>query len=480
MKSYDLVVIGSGPGGYVAAIRGSQLGLKTAIIEKSELGGVCLNWGCIPTKALLDSAHLYDKIKKSQEFGIKTSQVEIDFPKIIQRSRSVANRMSKGVEYLMKKNQIDVYYGFGKFKDTFTIQIFKQENSNEVIEELQTKKTIIAVGARAKNLPHVSIDNTYVIDYKKAMTLESLPKKLLIVGGGAIGVEFADIYNLLGTEVTLIEILPQILPNEDEEISKTLQNIFSKRNIKIHTQTTIREFKIQDHKVHVELQKQEQEIIKEDFDHVLLAVGIQANTENLNLDKVFVDLKKDKIIVNSYYQTTNPNIYAIGDCIETPALAHVASHEGIRAAEHAYLSLKKEKKVSTNFDVQIEPIRYQWIPSCVYSQPEIASVGLTEKKAKELNYNYIVGKFPYQALGRAHAANERDGFVKVLIDKKTHKILGIHIIGKNATEIIGEGMVSLYGELLPENIAKIMHPHPTISESLMEAFAQSIGEPINI
>jgi len=480
MDFYDVVIIGSGPGGYVAAIRCAQLGLKTAIIEKSKLGGICLNWGCIPTKALLESSHLYQKIQNSKKFGIEVDKVKIDFKMMIDYSRKVAETMSKGVEYLMKKNHIDVIYGYGIFKDTHNIIVFKDDQSKEKVTELKTRKTIIATGARAKNLPDIKIDHEYIIDYKKAMTLEKQPEKLLIIGAGAIGIEFADFYHSIGTSVTIVELMPQILPNEDEEISQYLNNIFKKRKINIFVNSNVQNLKIDQNKINVEIVNKNNQIHKDSFDKVLLAVGIVANTENLNLNQVFVETIKDKIKVNKDYQTTNPDIYAIGDCIDTPALAHVASHEGIRASEHIYLTLKKEQKIQSNFHIEYKPINYNWIPFCTYCNPEVASIGFTEKKIKELGIEYNVGRFPFQALGRAHASNDAEGFVKVIIGKKYHNILGIHIIGKNATEIISEGLVSVYSELLADDLAKIVHPHPTISESIMEAFANSIHESINI
>lgn len=479
-KNYDVIVIGSGPGGYVAAIRSAQLGLKTAIIEKSELGGICLNWGCIPTKALLESAHFYQKVKKAKDFGIEISSFNIRFDSIIQRSRKVAERMSKGVDYLMKKNHIDVFKGFGIFKDTRTIIIYKDQTLSEKITELKTYKTIIATGARPKSLPDIKIDNEFIIDYKKAMTLEKQPEKLLIIGAGAIGVEFADFYHSIGTSVSIVELMPQLLPNEDEEIAKILEQNFKKRGINVYTNAKVQNLKIDKDKIEVEIIDSKNHLQKDTFDKVLLSVGIIANTEKLNLNQVFVELVKDKIKVNRDYQTTNPDIYAIGDCINTPALAHVASHEGIRAAEHIYISLQKEQKVQTNLKIDYKPIDYNWIPFCTYCNPEIASIGLTEKKVKELGWEYKVGRFPYMALGRAHAGGDAEGLVKVIIGKKYHNILGIHIIGKNATEIISEGLVATYSELLAEDIAKIVHPHPTISEAIMEAFANSIDESINI
>ncbi|MFN3605281.1 MAG: dihydrolipoyl dehydrogenase [Leptonema sp. (in: bacteria)] len=481
MQNYDLVIIGSGPGGYVAAIRSAQLGLKTAIIEKSELGGICLNWGCIPTKALLDSAHLLQKIQQSEEFGISVESYKVDFSKIIQRSRNVANQMSKGVQYLMKKNNIDVYAGYGMFKDTHTIVVYKDESLKEIVEELKTKKTILAIGARARELPNIPIDGEFVIDYKKAMSLQRIPKKLLVIGAGAIGIEFSDFYCSLGSDVTIIEILPQILPNEDEEIAKVLENSFKKRNIKIFTNSSIQNIEKNSNSVMVEFLDKDQKLHKEEFEKILLATGIIANTDKMNLSTVFVDLIKDKIKVNHYYQTSNPDIYAIGDCIPTPALAHVASFEGIKAVEALYLSLRKENKLNQTekFSIQFEPLDYSLIPFCTYSNPEVASFGLTEKKAKEQGYSVSVGRFPLQASGRARASGESEGLAKVVIDKKYQKILGIHIIGKNATEIITEGLLAAKSELLAENIANTIHPHPTISEILMEAAADSYGEAIN-
>ncbi len=481
MNTYDVIVIGSGPGGYVAAIRCSQLGLKTAIIEKSELGGICLNWGCIPTKALLDSAHLVSKIKHSDDFGIHVENFKIDFAKIIQRSRNVANQMSKGVSYLMKKNQIDVYYGYGMFKDSHTILVYKDDSLKEIIEELKTKKTIVAIGARAKDLPKISFDDKLILDYKKAMSLEKKPERLLVVGAGAIGIEFSDFYHSLGTQVSILEILPQLLPNEDEEIAKTLENSFRKRGIQIYTGSQIQNVIKNSNSVVVEFVDKNQKYYKEEFDAILLATGIVANTDKINLDKVFVDLNKDKIKVNDYYQTSNPDIYAIGDCIPTPALAHVASFEGIKAAEAIYLSLQKENKTEQkkHLSIYYEPLNYSLIPFCTYCNPEVASFGLTEKKAKEKGYSISVGKFPLQASGRAKASGESEGFAKVIIDTKYHKILGMHIIGKNATEIISEGIVAVKSEMLAEDLANTIHPHPTMSEILMEAAGDSYGEAIN-
>lgn len=479
MNTYDVIVIGSGPGGYVAAIRCSQLGLKTALVEKSELGGICLNWGCIPTKALLDSAHLLSKIKHSEEYGIYVENLKIDFVKMIQRSRNVANQMSKGVEYLMKKNQIDIYYGYGMFKDSHTILVYKDESLKEIVEELKTKKTIVAVGARAKDLPNISFDGKLILDYKKAMSLEKRPEKLLVVGAGAIGVEFSDFYHSLETQVTIIEVLPQLLPNEDEEIAKTLENSFRKRGIQIFTGSQIQKVTKNLNSIIVEFTDKNQNTHKDEFDTILLATGIVANTDKINLDKVFVDVIKDKIKVNDFYQTSNPDIYAIGDCIPTPALAHVASFEGIKAAEAIYLSLLKENKTKKNISIHYEPLNYSLIPFCTYCNPEVASFGLTEKKAKEKGYSTSVGRFPLQASGRAKASGESEGFAKVIIDTKYHKILGMHIIGKNATEIITEGIVAAKSEFLAEDIANTIHPHPTMSEILMEAAGDSFGEAIN-
>lgn len=482
MKHYDLIIIGSGPGGYVAAIRASQLGLKTAIVEKSELGGICLNWGCIPTKALLDSAHLYEKIKNAEKYGILLENPKIDFNKIIQRSRNVANQMSKGVQYLMNKNHIDVYQGFGMFKDSHTISVYKDETLREKLQELSTKKTILAVGGRAKELNNIQFDQELVIDYKKAMTLEKIPEKLLVIGAGAIGIEFSDFYNSLGSKVTILEILPQILPNEDEEISKELEKSFRKRNINIFTEAKIQSIQKNPNSVIVEFLDKNQKLYKEEFDKILLSVGIIANTDKINLNTVFVDTVKDKIKVNNFYQTSNPDIYAIGDCIPTPALAHVASFEGIKAVEGIYLSLKKENKINlqNSHNLYYEPLDYSLIPFCTYCNPEIASFGLTEKKAKEKGYSILVGKFPLQASGRARASGDSEGFAKVIIDQKYHRILGMHIIGKNATEIIAEGILAAKSELLVEDIARTIHAHPTFSEILMEASANSIGEAINI
>ncbi len=479
MKKYDVAVIGSGPGGYVAAIRLAQLGLKTVIIEKSELGGICLNWGCIPTKTLLDSAHLVQKIKESEKFGISVKDYEINFSRIIERSRNVANQMSKGVEYLMKKNQIDVIYGFAIFKDSSSLYVYEDTKMEKILDEVQAKRMILALGARARSLPFADFDDEIIIDYKKAMTLQEKPENLLIVGSGAIGVEYADFYNSMGTEVTILEILPQILPNEDEEISALLEKSFKKRGVQIYKSANLLKIKKNRGSVLVEIQESSGNILNREYEKVLIAAGIIANTQKLNLEKVGVETIKDKVKVNSYFQTSNPNIYAIGDCIPTPALAHVASHEGIRAAEAIYFSLTKDSSSEKHIQ-KFEPVDYNLVPYCTYSQPEVASIGLTEKKAKEKGYQILVGRFPFRALGRARASSEDEGFAKIIIDKKYHKLLGLHLIGKNVTELISEGVIAYRGELLAEDLARTFHAHPTISEAIMEAAANALGEAINI
>ncbi|MBW7857611.1 MAG: dihydrolipoyl dehydrogenase [Leptonema sp. (in: Bacteria)] len=476
MPSYDVVVIGSGPGGYVAAIRSARLGLKTAIVERENLGGVCLNWGCIPTKALLESAHFFEKVKFADKVGIKIENATPDFKSIIDRSRSVANQMNKGVDYLMRKNNIDVINGTARFIDSNSISI----ENNQSVTNIEARRFIVAVGARARSLPNIKIDENRIISYRQAMLLTELPRRLCVVGAGAIGIEYADFYRSLGSEVTIIEAMPHILPVEDEEISAQLAKSFQDRGIVIHTETKLNRATGNDTNVEVEFIDRSGKTHTESFDRMLLAAGIVANTDQLNLEVVNVDLERDRIKVNQYFQTSNPSIYAIGDCISGPALAHVASHEGIHAAESIYVSLREAGVVQTGPVIEYEPMQYQWIPSCTYCHPEVASAGLTEKKAKEQGFNVLIGKFPFRALGRARASGEADGFVKILVDKEYHRLLGIHIIGSQATEMISEVVVAAEGELLADNLARTIHAHPTLSEGIMEAAAEAIGQAIHI
>lgn len=461
--AYDLVVLGSGPGGYVAAIRASQLGMKTAVIEKESLGGICLNWGCIPTKALLKSANVYDYMKHADEYGLKAKEFDKDFSKVVARSRDTAGKMSKGVQFLMKKNKIDVIMGFGKLKGNGKIEVEKEDGKKETVEG---KKIIIATGARANELPNLPIDGEKVIEYRKAMVLEKQPKKMVVVGSGAIGSEFSYFYQTMGTEVTLVEYLPRIVPNEDEEVSKQLERSFKKSGMKVMTNASVEEVDTSGKQCKVKVKtKKGEEIIEADV--VLSAVGIKANLENIGLEDVGVATDNGKIVVNDYYETNISNVYAIGDCTPGPALAHVASHEGITCVE----------KIA---GLNPEPIDYGNIPGCTYCSPEIASVGMTEKQAKEAGYKIKVGKFPFSASGKASAANHNDGFVKLIFDEKYGELLGGHMIGYNVTEMIASVVSVRKLETTGHEIIKTIHPHPTMSEAVMEAAADAYDEVIHV
>ncbi len=461
--AYDLVVLGSGPGGYVAAIRASQLGLKTAVIEKESLGGICLNWGCIPTKALLKSANVYDYMKHADEYGLSAKEFDKDFSKVVSRSRATADKMSKGVQFLMKKNKIDVIMGFGKLKGNGKIEVEKEDGKKETVEG---KKIIIATGARANELPNLPVDGKKIIEYRKAMSLEKQPKKMVVVGSGAIGSEFSYFYQTMGTEVTLVEYLPRIVPNEDEEVSKQLERTFKKSGMKVMTNSSVEEVDTSGKmcKVKIKTKKGEETV---EADVVLSAVGIKANLENIGLEDVGVATDKGKIVVNDFYETNISNVYAIGDCTPGPALAHVASHEAITCVE----------KIA---GLNPEPIDYGNIPACTYCSPEIASVGMTEKQAKDEGYNIKVGKFPFSASGKASAANHNDGFVKLIFDEKYGELLGAHMIGYNVTEMIASVVSVRKLETTGHEIIKTVHPHPTMSEAVMEAAADAYDEVIHI
>jgi dihydrolipoamide dehydrogenase len=461
--NYDIIVIGSGPGGYVAAIRASQLGFKTAVIEKSELGGICLNWGCIPTKALLKSAQVYKYAKHAEEFGIIVNEARPDFEKIIARSRSVADSMSKGIQFLFKKNKIDVIQGFGKLVNEKKVLVTKTDGTSE---EYIASHIILATGARSKELPQLIQDGKNIIGYRDALTLKSLPKSMVVVGSGAIGCEFAYFYNTLGTKVTLVEYMPNILPLEDEEISKTLARSFKKEGINILTDANVTKVEIKNNSAIVNIEtKQGQQIIETDI--VLSAVGITPNIENIGIEELGIEKENGKIKVSKYYETNIKGIYAIGDIINTPALAHVASAEGICCVEHI------AGKNPT-------PINYQNIPSCIYTVPEIASVGLTEKQAIEKGYQIKVGKFPFLASGKAKAAGNNEGFVKLIFDAQYGELLGAHLIGLNVTEMIAELVVSKTLETTGHELIKSIHPHPTMSEAIMEAAAAAYDEVIHL
>ena len=461
--SYDLIVVGSGPGGYVAAIRASQLGMKTAIIEKAELGGICLNWGCIPTKALLKSASVFEYINHASDFGINIKGADADFPAIIKRSREVANGMSNGIQFLMKKNKIDVIKGTAKLKPSKKVDV---TGDDKKVTEYTATNIIIATGARSKELPNLPQDGKKIIGYREAMSLPKLPKKMVVVGSGAIGSEFAYFYNAMGVDVTIVEFLPNIVPLEDEDVSKQLERSFKKAGLKVMTSSSVEsvDTKGTGCKVTVKTKKGE-EII--DCDIVLSAVGIKSNIENIGLEEVGIVTDKDKIIVNDYYQTNIPGYFAIGDVVPGPALAHVASAEGIICVE----------KIK---GMHVEPLDYGNIPGCTYCSPEVASVGMTEKAAKEAGYEVKVGKFPFSASGKASAAGHKDGFVKLIFDAKYGELLGGHMIGYNVTEMVAELVAVRKLETTGHELIKTVHPHPTMSEAVMEAAAAAYDEVIHM
>lgn len=462
--SYDLVIVGSGPGGYVAAIRAAQLGLKTAIVEKESLGGICLNWGCIPTKALLKSAQVFNYIQHAEDFGVSVSESKADFDGIINRSRTVANGMSKGIEFLMKKNKIDVINGFGKLMSPKKIEVSAEDGSDKQIVE--AKNIILATGARARELPHIKTDGEKIIEYRKAMSLEKQPKSIVVMGSGAIGCEFAYFYNSIGTKVTIVEYLPRIVPNEDADISKELTKNFKKQGIKILTGAEVTGVDTEGEGCKVSIKTKKGEEVLE-CDVLLSAVGIKTNIEGIGLENLGIKTDRDKIVVDDFYQTSVPGVFAIGDVVHGPALAHVASAEGIICVE----KIAGEKP---------EALDYNNIPGCTYCSPEIASVGYTEEAAKEAGYEVKVGKFPFSASGKAKASGHPEGFVKVIFDAKYGEWLGAHMIGYNVTEMIAEAVVARKLETTGHEILKAVHPHPTMSEATMEATAAAYGEVIHL
>ncbi len=460
---YDVLIIGSGPGGYVTAIRASQLGFKTAIVEKESLGGVCLNWGCIPTKALLKSAQVYDYLKHVDEYGLKAEAIDKDFEAVVKRSRGVAEGMSKGVQFLMKKNKIDIIDGFGKVQPGKKVQVTAADNS---VTTYSADHIIIATGARSRELPNLPQDGTKVIGYRKAMSLEKQPKSMIVVGSGAIGVEFAHFYNAMGTEVTIVEYLPNLVPLEDVDVSKQFERSFKKAGINVMTNSAVESVDTSGAGVKATVKtKKGTEVIEADI--VLSAVGIKTNIENIGLEDVGIITDRDKILVNDYYQTNIPGYYAIGDVVPGPALAHVASAEGITCVE----------KIA---GLHTEAIDYGNIPGCTYASPEIASVGLTEAQAKEQGYELKVGKFPFSASGKAKAAGTPDGFVKVIFDAKYGEWLGCHMIGAGVTDMIAEAVLGRKLETTGHEVLKTIHPHPTMSEAVMEAVADAYDEVIHL
>ena len=460
---YDIIVIGGGPGGYVTAIRASQLGFKTAVVEKESLGGVCLNWGCIPTKALLKSAQVYDYLKHVDQYGLKAESIDKDFSAVVTRSRNIANGMSKGVQFLMKKNKIDIIEGFGKVKTGKKIDV---TTSNGKTTEYSADHIIIATGARSRELPNLPQDGKKVIGYRKAMTLDKQPSSMIVVGSGAIGVEFAHFYNAMGTKVTIVEYLPNLVPLEDQEVSKQFERSFKKAGIKVMTNASVESVDTSGKNIKATVKtKKGEEILEADI--VLSAVGIKTNIENIGLEDVGIITDRDKILVNDWYQTNIPGYYAIGDIVPGPALAHVASAEGITCVE----------KIA---GLHSEAIDYGIIPGCTYASPEIASVGLTEEQAKAQGYELKVGKFPFSASGKATAAGTPDGFVKVIFDAKYGEWLGCHMIGAGVTDMIAEAVLGRKLETTGHEVLKTIHPHPTMSEAVMEAVADAYDEVIHL
>ena len=462
MTEYDVIVLGSGPGGYVTAIRASQLGFKTAIVEKESLGGVCLNWGCIPTKALLKSAQVFEYLKHADDYGLIIKEYDKNFDAVINRSRNVAKGMSKGVQFLMKKNKIDIIEGHGKILPGKKVSVTK----NKETTEYKGQNIIIATGARSREIQSLPQDGKKIIGYREAMTLSKQPKKLVVVGSGAIGIEFAHFYNAMGTNVTIVEYLDRIVPVEDEEISKQLERSFTNSGINILTGTEVKSIdtKGKDIKVTLKTNKGE-EIITADT--ILSAVGIKTNIENIGLEEVGIATDQDKILVNDFYQTNIPGYYAIGDVTKGQALAHVASAEGILCVE----------KIAGH---TVEPLDYGNIPGCTYCSPEVASVGLTESQAKEKGFEIKVGKFPFSASGKAQAGGNSEGFVKVIFDSKYGEWLGCHMIGAGVTDMIAEAVLGRKLETTGSEVLKTVHPHPTMSEAVMEAVADAYDEVIHL
>jgi len=465
-NQYDIAILGGGPGGYVAAIRAGQLGLKTVVIDKDNLGGICLNWGCIPTKSLLKNAEIYDSVKNhGQDFGITAKELTFDFNKIIERSRTISDRITKSVEILIKKNKVDRIRGFGKFKTKNELSIF--DGNGKQIDSITAKNIIIATGAQPREIPAIPIDRKMIITSTEAMSLSEQPKEMIIIGAGAIGIEFAYFYSVLGTKVNIIEMMENILPVEDKEVSQTLAKTFKKRKIDILTSAIVEKAVVKGKKVEVTvIIKGEKKKLTADI--VLSSIGVTGNVKGFGLEELGVELYKNHIKVNKEtYETNVSGIFAIGDVIGAPWLAHVASHEGIHCIE----SIK---------GINNKPIDYNNIPGCTYCQPQVASIGYTEEKAKEAGYEIKVGKFPFMASGKAFAVGERDGFVKLIFDAKYGELLGAHIIGSEATELIAELVMARELEATGKSILKTIHAHPTLSESIMEAAAQAYGEAIHI
>ena len=462
--NYDVIVIGSGPGGYVAAIRASQLGMKTAVVEAGELGGICLNWGCIPTKALLKSAQVYNYMKHAENYGIKLdTPAQPDFEAIVRRSRGVAEAMSKGVQFLLKKNNVEVIEGFATLTADRKVQVLKEEGT--VTYEAQ--HIILATGAHSKELPHIKQDGEKVIGYRMALTLPKLPESMVVMGSGAIGSEFAHFYSSLGTKVTIVEFLPNLVPVEDEEISKQLERCFRKNGVKVMTSSSVESVDTTGEKCKVTVKDAKGKITEIECDIVLSAVGVVTNIEGIGLEKLGIQTERGKVVVDEYYRTSCEGVYAIGDIVPGPALAHVASHEALVCVE----------KIAGLNPV---PVDYANIPGCTYTTPEIASVGMTEKKALEAGYELRIGKFPFTASGKATASGSRDGMIKIIFDKKTDEILGCHMIGENVTEMVSGIVLARQQHVKGPELIHAVHPHPTLSEAIMEAAAAAYEECVHL
>lgn len=461
--NFDIIVIGSGPGGYVAAIRASQLGMKVAVVEKENLGGICLNWGCIPTKALLKSAQVFEYASHAADYGVLAADVKPDFEKMVARSRGVADAMSKGIQFLFKKNNITVINGYGKLKDNHTVAVTAADGT---IADYTANHIILATGARSRELPNLKQDGVKVIGYRQALTLPKQPASMVVVGSGAIGSEFAYFYNAIGTKVTLVEYLPNIVPLEDEEVSKTLERAFKKVGVTVKTEASVESVDTSGDLCKVSIQtKKGVEVVEAEI--VLSAVGITPNIESIGLEELGITVEKGRVKVDEFYRTNVEGVYAIGDIVQGPALAHVASAEGIVCVE----------KIAGQ---DPHPVDYKNIPGCTYTTPEVSSVGMSEKAAKEAGYEIKVGKFPFTASGKATAAGMRDGFVKLIFDTKYGELLGAHMIGGNVTEMIAELVVARHLETTGHELIKSIHPHPTMSEAVMEAAAAAYGEAIHI
>ncbi len=460
---YDIIVIGSGPGGYVAAIRASQLGMKTAVVEKAEIGGICLNWGCIPTKSLLKSAQVLEYMQHSEDYGIKAEGVQADFGKVVERSRGVADGMSKGIQFLFKKNKIEQLLGFGKITAKNAVEVTHEGGESKTYT---AKHIILATGARSRQLPNLQQDGKKIIGYREALTLPSLPKSMIVVGSGAIGTEFAYFYSAMGTDVTIVEFMPNLVPLEDEEVSKTLARSFKKKKVKVMLDSSVESVDTSGDLCKVSI-KTKKGVEEHEAEIVLSAVGITPNLEGIGIEEMGIDLENGKVKVDEYYRTNVEGVYAIGDIVAGPALAHVASAEGITCVE----------KIAGH---NPQPVDYGNIPGCTYTTPEVASVGLTEKQAIEKGYEIKVGKFPFTASGKASAAGAKDGFVKLIFDAKYGELLGGHLIGANVTEMIAELVVAKKLETTGMELIKSVHPHPTMSEAIMEAAAAAYDEVIHI